>query len=81
MPEMRKVFSSHIDAVGYDSESGELHVQWSNGSTGHYPGVSPEHARSVLSAPSIGQELHRVVRGRYDFSYSNRVPGKKSQGV
>ena len=75
-PQMRKVFSSHVAAVGYDEDAGELHVHWSNGSEEHYPGVTPEHARSVLTAPSIGQELHRIVRGRYDFTYSNRVKGK-----
>ena len=72
-PEMRNVFSSHIDRVGYDEASGELHVYFSNGSEGFYDGVPPEVGESVLSAPSIGEELHRVVRGKFGFSYTRRA--------
>ena len=73
---MRRVFSSHVDRIGYDEDAGELHVHFSNGSTGFYAGVSGEDARSVLTAPSIGEELHRTVRGKYGFSYLARA-GKK----
>lgn len=73
---MRRVFSSHVDRVGYDEDASELHVHWSNGSTGYYAGVSAEDARSVMSAPSIGEELHRTVRGKYGFSYVTKA-GKK----
>ena len=76
MPQMRNVFSSHVAKVGYDEESGELHVHFSNGSEGVYSGVPPDVAASVGSAPSIGQELHRVVRGQYGFKYHKRA-GKK----
>ena len=61
--------------MGYDEDTGELHVHFSNGSTGYYEGVSYEDARSVIQAPSIGIELHRIVRGKYGFSYLSR--GKK----
>jgi hypothetical protein len=71
-PDMKRVFSSHIERVGFDEESGELHVHFSNGSEGYYHGVDPADARSVLSAPSIGEELHRTVRGSYRFSYVKR---------
>jgi hypothetical protein len=71
-PDMRNVYSSHVDRIGYDPDSGELHVHWSNGSTGFYGGVPPEKARSVLTAPSIGQELHRVIRGQHEFSYTSK---------
>jgi hypothetical protein len=77
MPEMRKVFSSHINSVGYDDETGELHVEFANGSHGHYADVPPEVAGQVLSAPSIGMELHRTVRGRHSFAYHHKVKGKK----
>lgn len=81
MPEMRRVFSSHVDRVGHDEETGELHVHFSNGSEGVYADVPPEVARSVLSAPSIGQELHRIVRGQYGFSYRKKAQRKSSEGL
>jgi hypothetical protein len=68
---MRNVYSSHIDRVGYDDETGRLHVHWSNGSEGYYA-TPADVARSVLTAPSIGQELHRIVRGSYDFTYTKK---------
>lgn len=76
-PTMKNVFSSHVQRVGYDEETGELHVHFSNGHEGFYQGIPPEVARDVLTAPSIGQELHRTVRGSYGFSYL-RKPGKAS---
>lgn len=72
MPEMRRVFSSHIDSVGYDEENGELTVKYSNGAEVVYTGVPAEKGRSVLSAPSIGQELWRSVRGQHDHHYRGR---------
>lgn len=68
---MKRVYSSHIDRVGWDDEAGQLHVHFSNGTEGFYE-VPVEVARSVLQAPSIGEELHRVVRGSYGFTYLKR---------
>lgn len=69
MPHMRKVFSSHIDAVGYDDASGELHVQFSTGRTAVYRAVPPGVARGVQAAPSIGSAINALVRGRYEHTY------------
>ena len=66
MPEMRSYYSSHVDAAGYDPETGELHIDWQRGTRTVYVGVPPEVARDVLSAPSIGQALHAHVRGKFD---------------
>lgn len=77
MPEMRKVFSSHIDSISYDEDAGELHVVFSNGSHVVYAEVPPETGRGVLSAPSIGSELHRAVRGRFEHSYRQRGAGRR----
>lgn len=70
-PEMKRVFSSHVDAIGY--EDGELWVQYRdrNGTTttAVHMGVPPEVGNAVVGAPSVGSALHQMVRGRYDMRY------------
>lgn len=69
-PAMRNVFSSHVDTIGYDEETGELHVTFSRtGKTAVYQNVPPRVAKDVLNAPSIGMALHTSIRGQYDFAY------------
>jgi phage baseplate assembly protein gpV len=73
-PVMRRVFSSHVEAIGYDEATGELHVTFQAAKdkppqTAVYQGVSAKKARDVLSAPSIGMALHNSIRGHHDFSY------------
>ena len=72
MPEMRSVFSSHVDALGYDEESAELHVRFKDGNSVVYHGVPPEVAGQVVTAPSIGEALHQAVRGRFRHRYTAR---------
>ena len=74
MPEMRRVFSSHINEVGYDPDSSELHVTFQGsegnpGKTAVYVGVPPDVARMVVEAPSVGTALHQFVRGKYGHGY------------
>ena len=63
--EMKSVYSSWVARIGYDAEAGELHVQLKGGKTLIYEGVPMDAADSVLSAPSIGEALHREIRGSY----------------
>ena len=67
MVEMIFVQSGNIDAVGYDSELGELHVRFKSQSTYVYQGVPPDvHERMMLSA-SKGQFHAREVKDLYPF--------------
>jgi hypothetical protein len=66
---MRSVFSSHVNSIGYDEESGELHVTFSTGRTAVYANVPPKVAHDVLEAPSIGEAMWRQIRGHYPFGY------------
>jgi KTSC domain len=73
-PAMRRVFSSHVDAIGYDEETGELHVSFQPGRgdvgrTAIYQGVPVNVARDVMAAPSIGMALHQSIRGKFPFGY------------
>jgi hypothetical protein len=69
--EMRSVYSSHVDAIGYDPETEELHVKYSSGRTAVYDGVPPTVADTVQSSVvwSIGEALHAHVRGKYRHRY------------
>lgn len=70
MPEMRSVFSSHINQIGYDPETQEFHVTFSNGRTAIYQDVPQNVARDVMEAPSIGEEVWRSLRGKFKHSYA-----------
>lgn len=72
--QMKRVFSSHIDAVGYDPESGELHVQFQGRKSGAgkiavYSDVPPDVGNMVVNSPSVGSALHDFVRGKYAHGY------------
>jgi len=68
-PTMTKVFSSHINSVGYDADAQALHVTYNSGKTAIYGGVPPDVAERVTNAPSIGQALHKNIRGKFDHKY------------
>jgi hypothetical protein len=68
MPEMHYVDSSNVEAVGYESEAQELHVQFLSGAYYIYHGVPREIYDDLLAAPSIGSFLNRVVKGVYQFT-------------
>lgn len=69
-PQMRQVFSSFVDSIGYDHDTGELHVEHratkrGMGSTAVYEGVPSDIADRVINSASIGEALHAFVRGKY----------------
>ena len=72
-PTMRSVFSSMVNRIGYDPETGDLHVEFNNhgrmGRHAVYHDVPPGVADSVLKAPSIGSALNQAIKGSFKFSY------------
>lgn len=81
MPEMRNVFSSHINRVGYDDDTHEMHVEFSNGSHVVYHDVPSHTATAVLTAPSIGEEMWRTLRGRFAFKYRHRRRARSRERI
>lgn len=77
----KSVFSSHIDEIGYDDETREFVVRWSDGNTTIYRGVPIETAHQVWSAPSIGAALHRHMKQKFDFVTRRGKPGNTVGGA
>ena len=66
---MKRVFSSQADEVGYDAETKELHVKFKNGKTAVYMDVPADVGVAVVDAPSIGTALHQLVKGKFAYGY------------
>lgn len=62
---MKPVKSSNVTHVGYDAASKTLAVQFKNGGTYHYVGVSPTVHTDLLGAKSIGEHLARHVKPKH----------------
>lgn len=68
-PVMRAVTSSHINRTGYDAETQEFHVQWTDGKTSVYEGVPAGVADSVQNSWSVGKALRESIKGAYKHRY------------
>ncbi len=60
-----KVDSSHIHSLGFDSETGEMTVQFHSGGAYRYSGVEESTFNELLNHPSPGTYFHANVRGQY----------------
>jgi hypothetical protein len=67
MPEMHRVESSWIAAIGYDEQRREAHVELSEGSLYAYLGVSPAVWRDFAAAESKGTFVNEVLKPGYRF--------------
>lgn len=68
-PFMKQVFSSHIFAIGYNLQTSVLYLDFKNGSHAVYLGVPYDTAQKVIDSPSIGQSMHRYIRGKFKYGY------------
>ncbi len=68
MPEMIYVDSSNVEAVGYDGDAHELHVQFVSGGSYIYYEVPQDVFDAFMSAASKGSFLNREIKGVYRFT-------------
>ena len=68
--QMKSVFSSHVDKIGYDETTGELHVVFQDGKHAIYSGVPGKEGSDVVNAASVGSAMHQLIRGKYAFRYA-----------
>lgn len=65
----KSVFSTMCTNVGYDPETKEMTVTFTNGKTVAYSGVPEDVALQLSTAPSVGTMLHEQIKGQYPFRY------------
>lgn len=63
------VYSSNVDAIGYDDATGEMLVRWSKGKVSAYRGVPPELADEAARAYSVGNFIHSTIKPRFPHRY------------
>ena len=67
MPEMHYVDSSNVEAIGYDPDTRELHVQFIKSGTYVYLDVEEWVFTEFLHAESKGQYHNLNIKGVYGF--------------
>lgn len=67
MPEMHQVSSSNVASVGYDTQNQIVYVQFLNGSTYIYKGVSEHEFENLKTAASVGSYLNRNFKNVYPY--------------
>jgi hypothetical protein len=68
-PAMRSVYSTSVNAVGYDEENAELYVEWHSGRVSIYSGVPLIVFDQVSNAPSVGSAMLEVKK-QYKHRYA-----------
>lgn len=69
MPEMKDVYSSHVDSIGYDEQTQELHVRWDSGRTSIYSNVPKALAERTMNAWSVGKTLIQDIKPHFPHRY------------
>ena len=59
---MQPVKSSQIQAIGHDTASNTLAVQFNSGSVYHYPNFTPDQFKAFSGAESIGKHFGANVK-------------------
>jgi len=70
MVDMIYVDSSNIEAIGYDPNAQELHVQFLSGITYVYYNVPENVYEEIMDAPSKGSYFNRIIKGVYEYAKS-----------
>ncbi len=65
-PKHTVVSSSHIESIGYDAPTRQLHVKFSNGNTHMYGGVTPEQHQDLMLADSKGGHFQKHIRPHHE---------------
>lgn len=68
-PVMQSVYSSHVDRIGHDPETNELHVQWQGGKTSIYSGVPAGLAEDVRNSWSVGNAVKDQIIDKFSHRY------------
>ena len=65
----RSVFSSNVQTIGWDEESGDMTVTWNSGKRSAYSDVPEGLAEQASKAASVGQFLNAEIKPYYSHRY------------
>lgn len=65
--ERTPVTSSNIRAIGYDSDSQTLEVEFNHGAVYQYAGVPQDEHDGMMNADSKGKYLNANIKGHYSY--------------
>lgn len=73
-PEMKEVYSSAVRAIGYDTTTASIWVEWLRPSQGralsiYGPDIPPQTAERVMNAPSINGALNAEIKPNFTHRY------------
>lgn len=68
-PAWKEVFSSNVNRVAHDPDTGELMVEWNSGKTSVYSDVPADLADQVSTAWSVGGAIRTHIIGQYSHRY------------
>ena len=74
----QSVFSSNVESVGYDDNTGEMTVTWKSGRVSAYAGVSEELAQQIANAPSVGQAINQQIKNQTVTGMPDEPDGRYS---
>jgi hypothetical protein len=66
--ERTPVSSSNISAIGYETETQTLEIEFLSGGVYQYAGVSVEEYEALMNADSKGKYFHANIKNRYSFT-------------
>jgi hypothetical protein len=64
-PDMEYVDSSNVEAIGFDEDANEIHVQFHGGRTYVYAETDLATYEDLRDADSIGSYLNRVLKPNF----------------
>jgi hypothetical protein len=63
------VYSSMVQSIGYNPETTDLIVTWTNGKRSAYHGVPEALAAELSKAPSVGTMINAEIKPVYPHRY------------
>ena len=65
----KSVYSTMVQAIGYDADREEMIVTWKNGRQSAYSGVPEGVALECSTAASVGQFINSEIKPIYSHRY------------
>ena len=65
----KSVYSTMATEIGYNDDTKEMMVRWTNGRVSAYAGVSEDLADQVANAPSVGTMLNNEIKPNFAHRY------------